>query len=58
MNDQISVPIDIDIYNEFILRSGKSVNVAGWIENIVADYLERTEGEGKMGERKEHRVNF
>jgi len=38
----ISIPIDKDLYNEFILRTGKSVDVANWIENIVEDFLDRT----------------
>jgi hypothetical protein len=45
MSDYVSVPIDRELYNEFILRAGRSVDVAQWIENIVADFLQRTEGD-------------
>jgi hypothetical protein len=43
MADFVCVPIDKDIYNEFILRTGESRDVASWIENIVIDFLDRTE---------------
>ena len=42
MPGTVCVPISADLYNEFILRTGKSENVAGWIEDIVSDFLERT----------------
>jgi hypothetical protein len=42
MAGTVCVPISADLYNEFILRTGKSEDVARWIEDIVADYLERT----------------
>ncbi len=45
MANTVGVPIDADLYAEFILRSGKSVDVANWIENILQDYMDRTEFE-------------
>ena len=45
MADTLGVQINTNIYAEFIIRSGKSVDVANWIENIVQDYLDRTEGD-------------
>jgi len=38
----VCVPISVELYNEFILRTAKSENVANWIEDIVSDFLERT----------------
>ena len=43
MTETVCVAINADLYAEFILRSGKSVDVANWIEKIVQDYLDRTE---------------
>lgn len=40
-----AININDKIYNEFIIRKGKSVDVGGWIENIVEDFLERTKFE-------------
>ncbi len=37
-----AIQISDEIYNEFILRKGKSVDVAGWIGSIAEDFLERT----------------
>ena len=48
MGSKVCVPIDADIYAEFILRSGKKVNVANFVENIVQDYLDRTEGDADI----------
>lgn len=42
MTGTICVPLPADLCNEFSLRTGKSEDVAAWIENIVADFLERT----------------
>jgi len=43
MSEFISVPIHRSVYNEFIIRTGKDVDVANWIQNIVLDFLERNE---------------
>jgi hypothetical protein len=48
MRSEVCVPIDAAMYAEFILRSGKKVNVAGFIEQIVQDYLDRTEGDAEV----------
>ena len=53
MVHKVCIPIDADQYAEFVLRSGKSVDVAGWIENIVQDFLDRTELEERIWS-KEH----
>ncbi|MDH5527326.1 MAG: hypothetical protein OEY97_08480 [Nitrospirota bacterium] len=38
----VCVPISADLYNEFILRTGKSEDVAAWIEGIVENFLDDT----------------
>ncbi|MCH8322636.1 MAG: hypothetical protein IIB64_06125 [Proteobacteria bacterium] len=43
-----TVFIPDEIYNAFILRSGKSVDVEGWIQNIVEDFLDRTKFDGAI----------
>jgi len=40
MDSKVCVPIDADMYAEFILRSGKKVDVASFIENIVQNFTE------------------
>jgi hypothetical protein len=45
MTKTVGIQIDADLYAEFILRSGESVDVGSWIEEIVSQYLERTEWE-------------
>ncbi len=57
MGSKVCVPIDADMYAEFILRSGKNVDVASFIENIVQDYLDRTEGDAAIWSN-EHAVKF
>lgn len=48
----VSVPIDVSIYNEFVIRRGTPhVDVAAWIENIVQDYLDRTADDGTWSEQ-------
>ena len=42
MPGTVCVPISADLYNEFILRTGESRDVASWIENIIEDFLDRT----------------
>jgi hypothetical protein len=43
MTDFVCVPIAASIYNELVIRRGSpDVDVAGWIGNVVQDYLERT----------------
>ncbi|MGH8127875.1 MAG: hypothetical protein ACRD4Q_09880 [Candidatus Acidiferrales bacterium] len=47
LTGHICIPIRAEVYNEFILRMGKSIdNVPDWIENIVLDYLDRTHDDG------------
>jgi len=43
----VCVPISAEIYNELVIRSGKpDVDVAGTIENVVNDFLDRTADDG------------
>ncbi|SEO24719.1 hypothetical protein SAMN05216404_11528 [Nitrosospira multiformis] len=52
MNNVVFVPISSEIYNEFVLRYGDArADVASTIENVVADYLERTKDEQYWGEQ-------
>jgi len=47
----VSVPISSSIYNELVIRKGTpDADVADWIENVVQDYLDRTEDEGYWSE--------
>lgn len=48
----IPIPIDSEIVGELFLRSpsGPKTDVAGWIETIVTDFLERTADEGYWSE--------
>lgn len=48
MENQICIPIRAELYNEFILRMKENVDVGGWINNIVEDFLERTEDDGHI----------
>ena len=48
MSSTVCVPIDADIYAEFILRTGKSFDVANTIENVIQDFLDRTEGDATI----------
>lgn len=43
--NKIAIPINSEIIGELFLRSGPKSDVNGWIENIIMDYLERTEGD-------------
>jgi len=53
--NKISIPIDSEIIAEFFLRSGPKVDISNWIENIIMDYLERTENDdGWRGEYYEY----
>jgi hypothetical protein len=55
----VCVPISCDLYNEFSLRCDRSVDPSSWIENIIRDYLERTEGDaGIWSERHAREVDF
>lgn len=48
----VFVPIPSEIYNEFVLRFGDArKDVAGTIEYVVSDYLERTKDEQYWGEQ-------
>ena len=43
----ISIPINAELIGEMFLRAGKpDVDVPSWIEQVVADYLERTQNDG------------
>ena len=53
MAQTVGIQIDADLYATFILRTGRSANVTGWIENIIQDYLDRTELEDGIWS-KEH----
>ena len=48
MGNFVCVPMSCAIYNEFSLRCDKSVDPAGWIENIIRDYLDRTKGDASI----------
>lgn len=48
MDDKVCIPIDKDLYAEFILRRGRSVDVVSSIENVVRDFLDRTEFDGDI----------
>lgn len=45
VEDLVCIPIKADLYSEFILRKGEHANVADWINNIVSDFLDRTEND-------------
>jgi hypothetical protein len=44
----LCVPISGDLINEIILRSQRPVDIAGLIENVLEDFLERTRGEADI----------
>ena len=47
----IAIPVDSEIVGEMYLRAGNpKVDLTGWIENIVRDYLERTAEDGNWSE--------
>ena len=48
MAGKVCVPFDANMFAEFILRSGRKVDVAAFVENIVQDYLDRTEGDASI----------
>lgn len=51
LSGYICIPLRAEVYNEFILRMGESVdNVPEWIENVVLDYLDRTADDGPWGD--------
>ncbi|MGY0715358.1 hypothetical protein [Azospirillum argentinense] len=41
-NGTVGISLPADLYAEFILRKGESVDVTSWIINVIEDYLERT----------------
>jgi len=43
MDQKISIPFSVEIIYEMLLRSGPKTDISTWIENVVMDYLERTE---------------
>lgn len=48
----VFVPISSEIYNEFVLRFGDArKDVAGTIEYVISDYLERTKDEQYWGQQ-------
>lgn len=42
MTSKLAVPLDSSLVGELFLRVGTDVDVTAWIENVLADYLERT----------------
>lgn len=42
------IHIPDEVYAEFILRMGRSVDVDGWVVDIVSDYLDRTENDDSI----------
>jgi len=57
MSSKVCIPFDADMYAEFILRSGRNVDVASYVENIVQNYLDGTEGDASIWS-DEHSVKF
>jgi hypothetical protein len=48
----VCVPIDAEIYNEFVLRSGTvKKDVASWIEQVVQNYLDMTADDDQWSEQ-------
>ncbi len=43
MDNKICVPISTEIIHEMLLRSGPQQDISSWIENVVWDYLDRTQ---------------
>ena len=41
----LSVPIEAELHNEFILRNRSAADVSHAINNVIADYLDRTAGD-------------
>ena len=56
-NGTVGISIPADIYAEFILRKGESVDVTSWIINVVEDYLERTKHDDDWCEAYKDQVN-
>lgn len=48
MADCVWIPIHRSIYNQFILRSRKDVDVPAWIEDIIQNYLDATEADPQI----------
>ncbi len=48
MAGTVCIPIDANLYAEFILRKNESVDVASWVEEIVRNYLDQTELESEI----------
>ncbi len=48
---EIAIPIDSEIIGEFYLRKGTpKVNLTGWIEDILKDYLDRTSNDSNWSD--------
>jgi hypothetical protein len=43
--DKIAIPINSEIVGELFLRSGPETDVSGWVEDVLTDYLARTESD-------------
>lgn len=43
MEQKISIPISAEIIYEMLLRKGPEQDIPSWIEDVVRDYLDRTE---------------
>jgi hypothetical protein len=50
MDKKIGIPISAEIIYEMLLRKGPEQDIAGWIENVVEDYLKRTEGNNEWND--------
>ena len=47
----LAIPIDSEIIGELYLRAGSpKVDLTGWIENVVRNYLDRTADDGTWSE--------
>jgi hypothetical protein len=57
MSETVSVSVRSDFYAEFILRTRRSVDVAGWINKIVSEYLDRTRDDPKVWSSPTHPMN-
>lgn len=50
MDKKISIPISAEIIYEMLLRKGPEQDIASWIENVIEDYLERTENNNEWND--------
>jgi hypothetical protein len=50
MDNTISIPINSELIGELYLRAGPQANIAGWIETVLSDYLDRTAEDSNWSE--------